>query len=201
VINQYIYAMNNPVLFADPSGKSIWDISGGIAAAFVAFSTGAWVGAAIGNTVGGGVLGSILGGLAGSSVGSLAGGVIMGLTYTAQGRDFNAGFAIGAMIGGVFGGLGGANAGYDPKMYAIENMSGQGFNIAGNGGGSGVGSSTYRIPDAFKNRMYWSLGLGVAGGLFMTVPNPVVKTIGFGLLFLSGYILKGTLTSLPGAIE
>jgi hypothetical protein len=105
IVNKYIYAMNNPILFSDPSGRDIWDDLGRglsiVAAVVVAVYAGAAVAAYLG------LSGTITGALVGATTGALAGGVTGAIGYSLSHSDPLEGFRIGAGVGFIAGGLGG----------------------------------------------------------------------------------------------
>lgn len=104
VVNKYIYAINNPTSFSDPSGRDIWTELGKglsiVAAVVVAVYAGAFVAGYLGLS---GVAGAIIGGLAGG----LAGGVTAAVGYSLSHADPQEGFRIGAIAGFIAGGIGG----------------------------------------------------------------------------------------------
>jgi RHS repeat-associated protein len=139
VVNKYSYGTNNPVMFTDPSGQSIFgDILGAVAfgiiggpigelVGFLGVATGrismstidkilvieAIVGASVvtGGLAGGAVGGGFLGGLAGAAAGGITGGVIGGVAHNALGYGtFAEGFSLGFALGAAVGGIAGALA-------------------------------------------------------------------------------------------
>jgi RHS repeat-associated protein len=118
-INKYIYAINNPILFSDPSGRDIWDDIGRglsiVAAAVVAVYAGAAVSAFLG------LSGTLTGALAGAFTGALAGGATAAIGYSLSHSDPQEGFRIGAALGFIAGGLGGY---YAENFVNIKSFTG-----------------------------------------------------------------------------
>ena len=140
VVNSYIYGINNPLLYNDPTGKSIFgDILSGLAivGAVAVFGPGALV--AIG--IAGGLSAGLTGALTGNwSFGNLASGFLAGAGGAAAVMlgGYAGGYAFGGLgVGGAFAGgaLGGAAASIG--MAALNGASGAGLAIAGLAGAIG----------------------------------------------------------------
>ncbi|HXH75372.1 MAG TPA: RHS repeat-associated core domain-containing protein [Bacteriovoracaceae bacterium] len=145
VTNKYIYAVNNPIRYADPEGKFIIEamiigaIVGGLMAHYsgqnilegmligaVAGVAGGWVGGVAFSAAGGGIAGGVVGAFSGVVVGGLAGGFTAGLINYGGGgfsESFNRGFGIGAVAGGITGGTLGYFGSWGSAYATAENYA------------------------------------------------------------------------------
>ena len=140
VVNKYIYALNNPNAYTDPSGEFVITslivgalIGGAIAASSggnilegmligaVAGVVGGYFGAQAMAAYGGGMTGFAMATVFGAGMGGIAGGLTGGLINVAKGDDFSSGFkrgfGIGAAAGAVTAGLSWGAAGSSGKSY------------------------------------------------------------------------------------
>jgi RHS repeat-associated protein len=155
--NRYSYAMNNPLVFTDPSGEFFWVVPA-VIGAYVGFVAGAKVGIANGakgwGVVGFAFAGAAIGGLsgyAGAYVGAFLGGVLHGAT-TLGGAMLN-----GALIGGAAGFAGGFVSGTGLSLlgnqpFGKSLLNGLKAGGVGAGMGGGLGAITGAIQ--FKQAIY-----------------------------------------------
>ncbi|MDP7322209.1 MAG: RHS repeat-associated core domain-containing protein [Bacteriovoracaceae bacterium] len=137
--SKYIYAVNNPNSWVDPSGEFIFTamaigavIGGAMAASSggnilegaligaVAGAAGGYMGYYAGLAAGGGLAGGIAGFVVGAVTGAFTGGVTGGLINVAKGGGFEDGFHKGAKVGMVAGGAAGTYTGYNAWNIALE---------------------------------------------------------------------------------
>lgn len=119
IVNRYMYAMNSPILYTDPSGRDIWDEIGKVATISAAIVVAVYAGAAIAAYLG--VSGTLTGVLVGSLTGALAGGITGAIGYSLSHSNAQEGFRIGATVGFIAGGFAGLFA---DKIVGVGRFSG-----------------------------------------------------------------------------
>lgn len=174
LINKYIYAANNPLIFTDPTGQdNFWNGLGQalsvVAGAVAAFYGGAAIAALLGLA---GTAGAIVGGLTGAFIG----GAVTAGGFALSHGDPMTGFEIGVGVGLFAGAAGGylGNAALNLTPYQVT--SGQVFN-------------------AFKNQTASAVGNAFAGGSQLI--NAGAAASGIGSAPVWGYFASLANAALP----
>ncbi|WP_419868692.1 RHS repeat domain-containing protein [Chryseobacterium sp. CT-SW4] len=188
--NKYGYALNNPLMYADPSGEFFWIIAGAVAGAYLTGvkANGSWNptkwnwGATWGKIVMGGAIGAFTGGV-GAAVGSSA------AIYAAGTLGIQGGILGGAIAGAAGGAVAGAINGFATAVMFGENALQGTFSglasgaiggavLGGIAGGVQTGLKNPGLPDGQKLNM-WT-GKAVAEGRSAWAFNNVSKTTTVG---------------------
>ncbi len=134
IVNKYVYAGNNPVMYGDPSGRLFFLIP------IIAGIAGSWIGTIVAATVVESLVltgfssiltGLIVGAISGAALGAVVGGVLGGVESSLMGisfdQGFSAGFSAGLVAGAVGGGIGGGLGGYSQGLVNAKRFSPDGL--------------------------------------------------------------------------
>ncbi|WP_227411481.1 RHS repeat domain-containing protein [Cruoricaptor ignavus] len=167
--NKYGYVLNNPLMYADPSGEFIWFIVGAIIGAYI---TGASANGTLNPfkwdwkaTWGKIALGAVFGAISGG-VGAMAGS--SAAVFAASSWGIQGGVLGGAIAGLVGGAVGGAISGLGNAVIFGESIGRsivRGF-ISGAIGGAIIGGAVGGIQQGIANAKVTTTGVGTRGNIW-----------------------------------